>query len=62
MTVRGIRALPAARATSAVLFASLFAAQAGVIAVTPVLAELGRDLDVSTADRKSTRLNSSHRL
>jgi predicted MFS family arabinose efflux permease len=33
---------------SATLFASLFAAQSGVIAVSPVLAELARDLDVST--------------
>jgi predicted MFS family arabinose efflux permease len=49
MTFRATRALPADAAASAVLFASLFAAQAGVIAITPVLAELGRDLDVSTA-------------
>lgn len=49
MTFRGIRAMPADAAASAVVFASLFAAQAGVIAVTPVLAELGRDLHVSTA-------------
>ena len=33
---------------SATLFASLFAAQSGVIAVSPVLADLARDLDVST--------------
>ena len=49
MTFRVMRALPADTAASAVLFASLFATQAGVIAVTPVLAELGRDLNVSTA-------------
>ena len=35
--------------TSAILFLSLFAAQAGVIAVAPVLADLAHDLDVSTA-------------
>jgi predicted MFS family arabinose efflux permease len=34
---------------SASLFASLFAAQAGLIAVTPVLADVARDLDVTTA-------------
>jgi len=49
MTFRGIRALSPDAAARAALFASLFAAQAGVIAVTPVLAELGGDLDVSTA-------------
>jgi predicted MFS family arabinose efflux permease len=49
MSFGSARALPADVAASAALFASLFAAQAGVIAVTPVLAELGRDFDVSTA-------------
>jgi predicted MFS family arabinose efflux permease len=34
---------------SAVLFLCLFASQAGAIAVSPVLAELAEDLDVSTA-------------
>jgi len=37
------------RAVSAVLFLCLFAAQAGAIALAPVLAEVARDLDVSTA-------------
>lgn len=37
------------RAVSAVLFICLFAAQAGAIALSPVLAEVARDLDVSTA-------------
>jgi predicted MFS family arabinose efflux permease len=36
-------------AVSAVLFLCLFAAQAGTIALAPVLAEVARDLDVSTA-------------
>ncbi len=36
-------------AVSAVLFLCLFAAQAGAIALSPVLAEVARDLDVSTA-------------
>lgn len=49
MTFRGLRPLSADTAVGAALFASLFAAQSGVIAITPVLAELGRDLDVSTA-------------
>ena len=37
------------RAVSAVLFLCLFAAQAGAIALSPVLAQVARDLDVSTA-------------
>jgi DHA1 family inner membrane transport protein len=37
------------RAVSAVLFACLFAGQAGAIALSPVLAQVARDLDVSTA-------------
>jgi predicted MFS family arabinose efflux permease len=37
------------RAVSAVLFACLFAGQAGAIALSPVLAKVARDLDVSTA-------------
>ena len=37
------------RSVSAVLFLCLFAAQAAVIAMSPVLAEAARDLDVSTA-------------
>jgi predicted MFS family arabinose efflux permease len=37
------------RAVGAVLFLCLFAAQAGAIALSPVLAEVARDLDVSTA-------------
>jgi MFS transporter, DHA1 family, inner membrane transport protein len=37
------------RAVSAVLFLCLFAAQAGAIALAPVLAEVARDLDISTA-------------
>jgi MFS transporter, DHA1 family, inner membrane transport protein len=37
------------RAVSAVLFLCLFAAQAGAIALAPLLAEVARDLDVSTA-------------
>jgi DHA1 family inner membrane transport protein len=36
-------------AVSAVLFLCLFAGQAGAIALSPVLAEVARDLDVSTA-------------
>src|SRR5688500_17072867 len=34
---------------SAVLFLSLFASQSGLIAVSPVLAHVARDLEVSTA-------------
>ena len=37
------------RAVAIVLFLALFAAQAGAIALAPVLAEVARDLDVSTA-------------
>lgn len=37
------------RAVSAVLFLCLFAAQAGAIALSPILVEVARDLDVSTA-------------
>jgi predicted MFS family arabinose efflux permease len=37
------------RAVAAVLFLCLFASQAGAIALTPVLADVARDLDVSTA-------------
>lgn len=37
------------RAVGAVLFLCLFAAQAGAIALSPVLVEVSRDLDVSTA-------------
>lgn len=37
------------RTVSAILFLCLFAAQAGVIALSPVLVEVARDLDVSTA-------------
>lgn len=37
------------RAVSAVLFLCLFAAQAGAIALSPVLVDVARDLDVSTA-------------
>jgi predicted MFS family arabinose efflux permease len=37
------------RAVGAVLFVCLFAAQAGAIALSPVLAEVARDFDVSTA-------------
>jgi predicted MFS family arabinose efflux permease len=37
------------RVVSAVLFLCLFAAQAGTIALSPVLVEVARDLDVSTA-------------
>jgi hypothetical protein len=37
------------RCVGAVLFLCLFAAQAGAIALSPVLAEVARDLDVSTA-------------
>jgi predicted MFS family arabinose efflux permease len=37
------------RSVSAVLFLCLFASQAGAIAISPVLAEVARDLDVSTA-------------
>jgi predicted MFS family arabinose efflux permease len=36
-------------AVGATLFASLFAGQAGLIALTPVLAQVARELDVSTA-------------
>lgn len=39
----------AAAATSGILFLCLFAAQAGLIALSPVLADAARDLDVSTA-------------
>jgi predicted MFS family arabinose efflux permease len=37
------------RGVAAVLFLSLFASQAGAIALSPVLADVARDLDVSTA-------------
>jgi predicted MFS family arabinose efflux permease len=37
------------RTVGAILFLCLFAAQAGVIALSPVLVEVARDLDVSTA-------------
>jgi len=37
------------RAVGAVLFVCLFAGQAGAIALSPVLAQVARDLDVSTA-------------
>jgi MFS transporter, DHA1 family, inner membrane transport protein len=37
------------KAVSAILFLCLFAAQAGAIALSPVLAEVARDLNVSTA-------------
>lgn len=37
------------RAVAAVLFLCLFAAQAGAVALSPVLAEVAADLDVSTA-------------
>ena len=37
------------RAVSAVLFLCLFAGQSGAIALSPVLAQVARDLDVSTA-------------
>lgn len=52
MTAVAIRARMRPRAyagTSAVLFLALFAGQAGLIAVSPVLAELASDLGVSTA-------------
>lgn len=39
---------PSYKTASVVLFASLFAAQAGVIAVSPILVRLADDLDVST--------------
>jgi DHA1 family inner membrane transport protein len=48
-TPRPISGFGADGAVSATLFASLFAAQAGVIAVTPLLADLAADLEVSTA-------------
>src|SRR5437868_13405808 len=37
------------RAVGAVLFLCLFAAQAGAIALSPILVQVARDLDVSTA-------------
>lgn len=37
------------RTVSAILFLCLFAAQAGAIALSPILVEVARDLDVSTA-------------
>src|SRR5215218_2656966 len=37
------------RAPSAVLFLCLFAAQASVLVLSPILVEVGRDLGVSTA-------------
>lgn len=52
MTAVALRARMRPRAhagTSAVLFLALFAGQAGLIAVSPVLAELASDLGVSTA-------------
>lgn len=41
--------LDSPRTVALVLFLALFAAQAGAIALAPVLAEVARDLDVSTA-------------
>jgi predicted MFS family arabinose efflux permease len=41
--------LPGPRVVGAVLFLALFAAQAAVIALTPVLAEVAADFDVTTA-------------
>jgi predicted MFS family arabinose efflux permease len=43
------------RAVSAVLFLCLFAAQAAAIALSPVLVEVARDLDVSTASAGQLR-------
>lgn len=43
------------RAVSAVLFLCLFAAQAGAIALSPILVEVARDLDVSTASAGQLR-------
>ena len=43
------------RAVSAVLFLCLFAAQAGAIALSPVLVEVARDLDVSTTSAGQLR-------
>ena len=43
------------RTVSAVLFLCLFAGQAGAIALSPVLAQVARDLDVSTAEAGQLR-------
>ena len=43
-------------AVSAVLFLSLFASQSGLIALSPVLEDVGRDLDVSTAAAGQLRM------
>ena len=49
MTTRRPPGVGGYRAVSAVLFLCLFAGQAGAIALSPVLAEVAADLDVSTA-------------
>lgn len=49
MTTRRPTGAGGYRAISAVLFLCLFAGQAGTIALSPVLAEVAADLDVSTA-------------
>ena len=49
MTTRRPTGVGGYRAISAVLFLCLFAGQAGTIALSPVLAEVAADLDVSTA-------------
>jgi predicted MFS family arabinose efflux permease len=49
MTTTTTSAKDGYKVVSAVLFLCLFAAQAGAIALSPVLAEVARDLDVSTA-------------
>jgi len=43
------------RTVSAILFLCLFAGQAGAIALSPVLAQVARDLDVSTAEAGQLR-------
>jgi predicted MFS family arabinose efflux permease len=48
-TTKTVAASGGYRAVGAVLFLCLFAAQAGAIALAPVLAEVARDFDVSTA-------------
>ena len=49
MTTRRPTGVGGYRTISAVLFLCLFAGQAGTIALSPVLAEVAADLDVSTA-------------
>ena len=53
MAVRTQSASGGFRAVAVVLFLALFASQAGAIALTPVLAEVARDLDVLDGDGRA---------